>query len=408
MHFGFGAGTERENDWWEAGNEALQKASKADLILLVGDIFDSKIPKPETWAKANKLFDFLHHLKRNHCFIQSISGKDCKQKKLDCVPVIAIHGTHERRGRNLINPVEALEWGGFLIHLHRSTVVLRIRDELVAVHGLGGVPERYALDSLHKWDPKPVPGAFNILLIHQSIHPYIYNPIEPPSLSLQDLPKGFNLYVNGHIHWPVKKNVHGKPFLIPGSTIPTAVNRKESEIEKGFYLVDTNGSIKFMKLSSVRKVFYHRIDVSDLEAREIERKIKEIFEQIPDLERKPLVGITLTGKVKDELDLGPIEQKYLDRAIISINKRIECAKLEASVQLLREEEKKSIDELGMSILRKLADVKIRYDDIFDLLVRGEVDLAMSILMQENEEKIEKKSEKGAIKGKSGVLGKWLE
>jgi hypothetical protein len=37
----------------------------------------------------------------------------------------------------------------------------------------------------------------------------------------------------------------------------------------------------------------------------------------------------------------------------------------------------------MSILRKLAkDVRIKYDDVFDMLVDGEIDNAISILMRE--------------------------
>lgn len=53
--------------------------------------------------------------------------------------------------------------------------------------------------------------------------------------------------------------------------------------------------------------------------------------------------------------------------------------------MLRQElkERQSIDELGMSILRKLAkDVRIKYDDVFDMLVDGEIDNAISILMRE--------------------------
>ena len=36
------------------------------------------------------------------------------------------------------------------------------------------------------------------MMLHNSIIPYIYSPLEPPSMKIEDLPKGFDLYVLGH------------------------------------------------------------------------------------------------------------------------------------------------------------------------------------------------------------------
>src|SRR4030042_954051 len=196
LHFGFGRGTERAEDCWEAAEEAFEKAKDCDLIVLPGDIFDERIPRPEDWAKALKIFS------RNK------------------VPVVAIHGTHERRGRGLLNCVQGLEHAGFLKHVHCDSATYEFGGEKVTVYGMSGVPEAYAKEVLSTWNPKPTEG-FNIFMLHQSIHPYIYNPVEPPSLKLEDLPEGFDLYVSGHIHWREKTEVKGSPFIIPGSTVTT-------------------------------------------------------------------------------------------------------------------------------------------------------------------------------------------
>ncbi|NIQ17993.1 MAG: hypothetical protein GTN43_04250, partial [Candidatus Aenigmarchaeota archaeon] len=55
------------------------------------------------------------------------------------IPIVAIHGTHERRTKGLLNPVEALEKAGFLIYLHCNGVIFKKGSERVAVHGMSGV-----------------------------------------------------------------------------------------------------------------------------------------------------------------------------------------------------------------------------------------------------------------------------
>ena len=73
-HFGEGRGTERENDCWEAVEEALTTAQEmgCSLIVHAGDVFDGKLPRPEDWSRA------LQILSKNK------------------IPLVAIPGNHER------------------------------------------------------------------------------------------------------------------------------------------------------------------------------------------------------------------------------------------------------------------------------------------------------------------------
>jgi DNA repair exonuclease SbcCD nuclease subunit len=43
FHFGFSYSLETENDSFENAEEAMEKALDCDLILIAGDIFDSRI-----------------------------------------------------------------------------------------------------------------------------------------------------------------------------------------------------------------------------------------------------------------------------------------------------------------------------------------------------------------------------
>ena len=55
FHFGFGAGTEREEDPYEAVREAIEKSKSCDLILLGGDVFDTRNPNAEILTRAMEI-----------------------------------------------------------------------------------------------------------------------------------------------------------------------------------------------------------------------------------------------------------------------------------------------------------------------------------------------------------------
>ena len=93
---------------------------------------------------------------------------------LNGIPVVAIHGTHERRGKELVNPIEMLEKAGFLIHIHKQAVVFEVNGKKVAIHGIGGTPERDFREELNEIT-KPMPDAVNILMLHQSTKEEIYD-----------------------------------------------------------------------------------------------------------------------------------------------------------------------------------------------------------------------------------------
>jgi len=262
FHFGVSPRLELEEDSFEQAGEAMEKALDSDLILLIGDIFDSRFPKTSIWAKAIKILVKPLLKESNVNFLEcSKELKEISKRTLKHLPVIAIHGTHERRAKDEINVIQALENAGILIHLHCQTIVFEKDGKKVAIHGMSGVPERFAKDVLYSWNPKPVPNCFNILILHQSIESYVYSPLEPPTLDLSNLPKGFDLIVDGHIHGHSIEKIDDSVLVIPGSTIVTQLEKNEAETEKGFVKVELNEKpkIDFIPLERNRKFFYEEI-----------------------------------------------------------------------------------------------------------------------------------------------------
>lgn len=377
-HFGFAAGTEREGDCYDAAEEAFSKAKDADIILLPGDIFDSRTPKPEAWGRAMRILEKPHLEQYRGVLLEKVYGKThVSPTALKGIPVVAIHGTHDRRGKHLLNPVQGLE-AGFLVHLHLSTIVLDVRGERVAIHGMGGVPESYAKEVLEKWDPKPEKNAYNIFVLHQSIEPFIYSPLEPPSLKLEDMPEGFDLYVCGHVHASVKTEVHGKPFIIPGSTITTQANKAESKKPKGFFFVNTKDGIEFAEISS-RKVFHEDIEFKGEGKEEARKKISDALEKITslELEKKPIVRIRLEGYLQKGVasrDLGIRSLTENLQIIASVGDNVRH-KDEKKV----ERKKESIEETGMKILHDECRKRLlSFDEkeLFDALLDDEPEEAV--------------------------------
>ena len=401
-HFGYAHATELEQDSFDNAEEAIDKAMsmEADMILLAGDIFDSRLPRTGVWARAIRIL--VKPLLKKNNGLQLVSStkelEEISKRSLQSIPIVAIHGTHERRGRDETNAVEALEHAGILIHLHCDSVVFEKAGRKVAVHGMSGVAERYAKSVLDRWNPQPVDDAFNILMIHQSISPYVYSPLEPPTLSLSNLPKGFNVILDGHIHATGKEKINGTHFIVVGSTVTTQLEKNEAEASKGFYIIEFDDAVKidFVPLQKNRKFFFEEIKLSKdnllTVGEQIEKKIDYILSNPAAMfAKKPLIKIKIIGGEHDvmERDLRHMEKKYADAAIVRFVKQLGGAEMEKKIELLRNvrDQKLSAEEIGIQILKKNLDAMsfepvFDYNQAFDLLSDEDVEKMFDIITGE--------------------------
>jgi len=380
-HCGYKFGEERGEDSFIALDEALDKTSDCDLILIAGDLFDTRVPRPEIFAKVAKILGKAQSFTSKANFLEIVNKEkhEISPSALRGIPIVAIHGTHERRSMHLINPIQSLEHAGLLVHLHCATAIFDIEGRKVAIHGMSGVPDRYAKDCFTQWDPKPVPDAVNILMLHNSITPYIYSPLEPPSMNIENLPKGFDLYVLGHMHWHEIKPLKDGKLLLCGSTIPTTIRKTESEQQKCVFKF--NNDIQKIPLEFQRKIFWQEYDF-DADTKDVVRNfIETLSTSVP----KPIVNIKIRG-VKNSLfsNFNEIEEKFSRKAIININKETEIENLQDQLEMIKtlRNEKLSPEEHGLRILQeklKESNCGIKIDEIFEYLVEGDTDLIFNIL-----------------------------
>jgi DNA repair exonuclease SbcCD nuclease subunit len=393
MHFGYAYNSETENDSFDNASEAFELAKDCDLILVPGDIFDSRVPKTSVWANAIRVM--VKPLLRNSTGVELVdtdkSMKEISKRSINHQPVVALHGTHERRGKGEINAVEALEDAGILIHIHLNYVVFEKEGKKVAIHGMSGVPERYAYDVLSKWNPQPIPNCINILMIHQSIDPYVYSPLEPPTLNFANLPKGFDIIIDGHLHGHGQQKIGDTILLFSGSTLMTQLEKKEAGTPKGIHKIIIENGIRteFASLAGNRKFYYEEVEASPDLKETLEARIKTVL--LKENKKKPIIKIKISGKDEDvfDQDLKDLMKKYENEALVVFSKDTESAEIEKKIDFLRNarEQRFSAEDMGLQILKKnLVSLGFgeSFDDelIFNLLSEGDVDKSFQIVLGE--------------------------
>ncbi len=369
VHLGHGSGTELETDPFEALDEALMKSIGCDIILMAGDLFDSRVPSTDTLTRCMGLL-IRPMTAEGGARISGGIGRDIEKLTPlhhQGIPVIAIHGTHERRVKGLTNPVQALEKAGFLVHLHASGVVIEKDSERVCIQGLSGVPDQFSEAVLRRWNPKPESGCFNIFMIHQSVSPFMY---AQHLLPMERMPKGFDLYVLGHIHESRKAGSPGSSVLIPGSLVPTRLTKEEAS-PRGFWILDTHsGDAAFLPIESQRRVYFieHHGDQPGLE-KEIEKLLEHPHP------KKPLIRIS--GKA---IDAQSLKARFGERSIISFR---QAAGEKPPQPAGTMEHMLSVKELGRKLLGENIESagldRETFMGVFDLLANDRGEEALRLL-----------------------------
>ncbi len=391
-HLGFN-GEDRYEEAFARFKESIRmfKHHKVDYILHAGDLFDSAVPEQEVWQKVFNAFSEnngeLREMKRTYLGAE-------KRVQVKGIPIIGIHGTHEFRGKDFANALDILEESNCLVHVHAGYAILEKEGEVVYIHGMGGVPEKNAKAVLEKYNPTPIPNHTNLLLLHQSFIDFLpFDDDAIASLSLTDLPKGFDLILNGHLHWTSEQNLEGKRFLLTGSAIFTQMKKLEAEMPKGIYLFETKSKkLTFIPFPHQRKLFYAKINFSSAKPDEVIKSANEKVDSFlggKSFEIKPLVRIKLTGSLAKGFSQSDVVldfSKYSDKAVFSVSKNFSIENFKKKIEGLKEEQlgKKNVIDLGVDLLEKnveeagLKNFETRR--LFDLLSIGENEKAELLLM----------------------------
>jgi len=363
-HFGY---SRFENDARCQGEAALLDASKkADAILLGGDIFDQRVPRLDILA------DVASTLKAAR---QNLPERGFPK-------ILAIHGTHEARSKNSMNPISLMERLGLLEDVHNRTVVLEKKKlpnqnpaqknstssaepacekkeknagksaeeyEKAAVSGMGGIPDDLVKQMLPRLSCKPVQGATNFFMFHQTLQEFV--PQAKNVASIHDLPAGYDYYLCGHIH-ARKEYLEGK-LLIPGSTVITQL-KDEEQGQKGYYLIDTIAKTQEFIPIKTRPFIVHELkfeNASPSQVRiQIEKELSSLLQK--NSAEPPIIKLRLCGSLQKgggEIDTTGFGEQG---AFVTIDNQLEGNSLLDEIERIRGERlhRTTPVQLGMELL----------------------------------------------------------
>lgn len=341
FHFGYDRFYE---DSFTQSEQALLKACEmADVLLIAGDIYDTKTPKPEVMGRSLDVFSKITK------------------------PCYVIHGTHERRPQGFFNPVDILVKSGKVKSCHLKYCVFEHEGEKVMIYGMGGVPEEYCKVAIDKLCPKPVPEIFSIFMFHQNVREFM--PQVEHGLFLEDLPSGFDLYIDGHLHKNYEVQKQDKLLLIPGSTVLTQLKKEEKS--KGFYLYDTTKKeFNFIETPS-RKFYYLEFDSCSGKDLLTQRdEITKVMNSI-DYSSKPIVRLDLKCDI-DVNVISFIKQAFGEKCYLFLNTGSKDKDENLVDELEKEfESETSVREKGMIILKEILNKNnykgLSAEEMFDFL-----------------------------------------
>ncbi|MDO8647901.1 MAG: metallophosphoesterase family protein [Candidatus Diapherotrites archaeon] len=397
-HLGFSAGGKRSGDALMQAKQALQILvnERVDCIIMAGDFFDDGIPTQESWHDAFELLEIANSAAKSGVSV-SLEKKESKSAfDFSGIPIIAIHGTHEHLSKSRKNALDVLQKAGSLLHVHAAKSVVEKVGDKVAVFGIGGVPEKYARDALNAWKPIPEKNALNVLVLHQSFTDFLpFDDEMTATLALEDLPKGFDLVINGHLHWSLQKQLGTTIFLLPGSTITTQIKSSECLKPKGVFILDSKTmDLEFKEIPEQRKAFHAKLKFEDARPQkvladveqEIEGFLKQNTGKLEPLIRVKCIGSLEKGFAQSDVNFSGIEKKFSEKALLSLDKNFDSADFKKTISELRalQLEKKSVSAMGLDMLEKKLletsfgnafDVK----RIFELLSEGKTEDVEQIL-----------------------------
>lgn len=406
-HLGFARGTAREGDAYLALKQAFEGIAQQDVDAIIhpGDFFDHKIPIQEVWNESFDLLNILQNGKNPGVKItHTRRGGSANEFNYRGIPLIAIAGTHEYRSKDLKNALQVLETGNFLTCLHASHALIEKKNEnglveRVAVHGMSGIPEKRALEALKMYNPQPLPNMHNLLVLHQSIKEFLPSKDDMvATIGLENLPSGFDLLLNGHLHWTSLTEWEGKRLLIPGSTVFTQMKNLEGKKPKGWYVYDTQTRELTMHHFPVqRKLFYHKLKFKEATPQKILKVCREVIEKdlvhsnhvhtmLP-LYRLKVTGTLAKGFTQADVDLSPLLKEFESKAHFSPSKKFSTGAFAFRLDELRALHKSnvSISRMGIDLLEKnlqqtLMDNRMDVKRLFELLENKEnIDKVVQLL-----------------------------
>ncbi len=224
----------REEKLRQLGVESFKRAlelciaEKVDFVLIAGDLFDTALPPIDIIKEVVVVLRGLKDVGIN---------------------VYLIAGSHDfSPSRKTM--LEVLEKAGLCYIANENFVYDKSGAKIVGVYGLKGGLEKSVYSGLnHKsFDSE---SGFKIFMFHTALEEFKTKEMaNMPAESVAILPKGFNYYAGGHVHYIFDTKTENGLLAYPGALFPNNFAELEEFKHGGFYIFE-DGKLNYIPLNLV-------------------------------------------------------------------------------------------------------------------------------------------------------------
>lgn len=264
----------------ESFKEAIKKCieSHAAFILISGDLFNTALPSIELLRETA---DILRQAKDHDINIYMIPGShDFSPSGKTMLEVL------EKAG--LIDLVNKFDENGRLMFTEDKTGA-----KIAGMLGKKGGLEIKEYEELEKDHLEKEPG-FKIWMFHTALTEFKPEGMEKmTSMPAATLPKNFNYYAGGHVHYVFQKKEKNSLTTFPGALFPNNFKELEEFKHGGFYLVDEKLNYEYVPIK-LKEVDAYCFNADNKTPEEVKQ---EILNSVEDHENR-IVAIRVEGMLK--------------------------------------------------------------------------------------------------------------
>jgi len=354
----------REPELKELGIKALKEAIKICIaqhtafILISGDLFNTALPPIELLRETAAV---LREAKDHDISVYMIPGShDFSPSGKTMLDVL------EKSG--LIEIVSRFDENGKLMFTEDKTGV-KITGLLGKKGGLE-IKDYEELDKKHLEEE----SGFKIWMFHTALTEFKPKDMEKmDSMSVASLPKNFNYYAGGHVHYVFQKKEGNSLITFPGALFPNNFKELEQFKHGGFYILDEKLNCEYIPVK-LKEVINYSFNADNKTPDEVRQ---EILNTISNYEGK-IITIRIEGTLKSgkpsDINFKEIMSKLESAYYVLKNtnklttKEFEELEIDTGnveeiehkiieehlgqIEFMKKEEEKKITELLMDVLNK--------------------------------------------------------
>jgi hypothetical protein len=341
---------------------------EVDFVLISGDLFNTALPAIDSLKLAVKKL------------------KDLKDKN---IPVYGIAGSHDysSSGKTMI---DVLVNAGIFTDVFKGSVehdiiTLDFTEDkktgakITGIKGRKGMLDKKYYEALNKKNLEDEKG-FKIFLFHTAISEIKPKELEKiESAPMSYLPKGFDYYAGGHVHYIYEEKREGYGLIVyPGALFPANFFEMEKYGNGGFFIVDVtesadqDGSGRAKKIQQkwvsvpVKQTFNIQVNCDNKNPKQVEDEINEKIKGKEFINTIVLIrvsGTLFTGKPSDINFKGIFEtlnkkSAYFVMKSTSMVTSREFADMKVDAENVEDAEEQIIDKnLGFSKLPGITNEK---------------------------------------------------